>query len=96
MLPSDDRPSSSTPRLKWTSLMVEKVTRRDSRYLEDVSGDFDESVSEKEFSPPDNKQRPVSKEDITPARIPEVPYEQKEEAKRAGAWWAPKLKKWYV
>jgi hypothetical protein len=64
--------------------------------LEDVSGDFDESVSEKEFSLPDNKQRPVSKEDITPARIPEVPYEQKEEAKRAGAWWAPKLKKWYV
>ena len=64
--------------------------------MEEVSGEFDESVSEKEFSPPDNKARPISKEDISPARILEVPYEQKEEAKRAGAWWAPKLKKWYV
>ena len=30
--PSDDGPSSSTLRLKWIPLMVEKVTRRDSRY----------------------------------------------------------------
>lgn len=26
----------------------------------------------------------------------EVPYRDKDEAKELGAWWDPKLKKWYV
>lgn len=33
---------------------------------------------------------------LKPAMILEVPFKEKEEAKRLGAWWDPILKKWYV
>ena len=63
---------------------------------EEESGDVDDVSSEKEFSPPDNRERPTNLNDISPKRILDVPYDQKDQAKAAGAWWAPRLKKWYV
>ena len=63
---------------------------------EDVSDDITDGTPEKKYSPPDNLARPTKLEDISPARILDVSYEDKDEAKRTGAWWAPKLKKWYV